>query len=129
MYTYTYIYIYIHMYTYIYIYIYKVMLQGVKFLVITTMTCHVAACVWTSELNTTTTVCICIYIYIYTYNCNYVYIYIYTAVYVPDPRYVLVCFECARGSFLIRRQRGHPGVVLPLVVSKFGKALGRIECN
>ena len=29
------------------------------------------------------------------------------------------------GSFLIRRQRGHPGVVLPLVISKFGESLGR----
>ena len=30
-----------------------------------------------------------------------------------------------RGSFLIRRQRGHPGVVLPLVNFEFGKSLGR----
>ena len=34
-------------------------------------------------------------------------------------------FECTHGSFPIRHQRGHPGVVLPLVVFKFGKSLGR----
>ena len=28
-----------------------------------------------------------------------------------------LCILCAHGSFLIRRQRGHPGVVLPLVIS------------
>ena len=27
------------------------------------------------------------------------------------------CHVCTHGSFLIRRQRGHPGVVLPLVIS------------
>ena len=29
--------------------------------------------------------------------------------------------EWAHGSFPIRRQRGHPGVVLPLVISNLAK--------
>ena len=42
-----------------------------------------------------------VYIYIYIFMCVYIYIYIYIYIY---------------GSFLIRRQRGHPGVVLTLVI-------------
>ena len=84
------------------------------------------------------------YIYIYTRN-TYMYIYIYT--YIIERKrenndknkyttllcnmwppctsrpqmhlagYLLQRVVDTHGSFLIRRQRGHPGVVLPLVVS------------
>ena len=34
--------------------------------------------------------------------------------------------RCTRGSFLIRRQRGHPGVVIPFVISDLAN---QKECN
>ena len=75
---------------------------------------------------------ICVYIYIY--------IYVYTAPLALLPRPLLIlpgvslaeiprnpslclgicgfhALQTTHGSFLIRRQRGHPGVVLPLVIS------------
>ena len=59
--------------------------------------------------------------YVCMYVCVY-YIYIYKAPTHPQPSLVppvcaLRAFTCTHGSCLIRRQSGHPGVVLPLVVS------------
>ena len=52
--------------------------------------------------------CVYIYIYIYAYAHTHIYIYIYIYIYMHTHTH---------GSFLIRRQRGHPGVVWPLVIS------------
>ena len=56
--------------------------------------------------------CINIYIYIYI---HYIYIYIY----IYNHALKVHC------SFLIRRQRARPGVVLPLAISDSAKPLGR----
>ena len=39
--------------------------------------------------------------------------------------YIYSYDTCTHGSFSIRRRRGHPGAVLPLVVSNSAKSLGR----
>ena len=54
-----------------------------------------------------------IYIYIYIYTYIYIYIYdAYTYIYI----YIYIVVS-THNSFLIRRQRGHPGVVVPPVIS------------
>ena len=37
--------------------------------------------------------------------------------------------RCTHTSFIIRRQRGHPGLVLPLAISNSANNLIRKECN
>ena len=72
-------------------------------------------------------ICICIYIYIYIYT--YVYTHIGTTTPLGHVEYTSSWVmalaqggnhlsDTAHGSFQIRRQRGRPGVVLPLVISK-----------
>ena len=66
--------------------------------------------------------CMCIYVYIYIYT--YIYIYIHFCSWKRPKRREQPSFREAvitHGSFLIRRQRGHPGVALPLVVSASAK--------
>ena len=69
-----------------------------------------------------------VYIYIYMYTYMYMYMYVYVCVYI----YIYIhthihTYTYTHGSFLIRRQRGHPGVVLPLVVSI--RRIVRKECS
>ena len=77
---------------------------------------------------------VCMYVYIYIYICTHTYVYIYIYTYIihmflcivscmllgrvsQQPNLVRTLGQRTHGSFLIRRQRGHPGVVLPLVTS------------
>ena len=64
---------------------------------------------------------VCVYIYIYIYDiCIYIYIYM---------QRERERERDTHGSFLIRRQRGRPGVVLPLVVSNSANQAIRKECD
>ena len=70
-----------------------------------------------------------VYIYIYIYiereRDVYMYIYIHIYIHVYGMRTCICVRVRTHGSFLIRRQRGHPGVVLQLVIHNSAKSLGR----
>ena len=61
---------------------------------------------------------VCVYIYIYIYFCLGIHICLYMLhVCVTHRRFPCTVGYGTRGSFLIRRRRDHPGVVLALVIS------------